>query len=218
MNIKMRKIIGVILVLIFINIPFLFFFKEAYRISTNLFTIVLFNIYIALDIIIRTMSEKRDKYKRSILILSFLLLPFIVTFPFYENKLLISKYLVTLNRKWISYTGIGILILGGSILIYSRIKLGKYGGPKIVIEDEHKFISNGIYRYIRHPMYLGYLLLFFGYSLSFCSFISSFLTLVILFMIFKSRMDLEENLLLLKFGEGYISYLNRTYRLIPKLY
>jgi len=218
MNTKVRKIIGVILVLIFINIPFLFFFKEAYRISTNLITIILFNIFVCLDIVIRPISEKRDQYKFSILTLSFLLLPFIVTFPFYENKLLISKYLATLNRKWISYTGIGILILGGSILIYSRIKLGKYGGPKIVIEDEHKFISNGIYRYIRHPMYLGYLLLFFGYSLSFCSFISTFLTLIFLFIIFKSRMDLEEKLLTSKFGEDYISYLNKTYRLIPKLY
>jgi len=218
MNTRVRKIIGVAMVIVFLNIPFLVLAQEAYGIFTNLVAIILFNLFICVDIIMRPISEKKDKYKRSILILSFLLLPFAFAIPFYENRLLISRYLAILNKSWISYTGIGILAMGGITLTYSRIKLGKYGGPKIVIEEEHKFVSDGIYKYIRHPMYLGFLLLFFGYSLSFRSFISSFLTLSSLFMVFKSRMALEEELLTSRFGEAYISYLNRTKRLIPMLY
>lgn len=218
MNTRVRKIIGVTMVIVFLNIPFLVLAQEAYGIFTNLVAIILFNLFVCVDIIIRPISEKKDKYKRSILILSFLLLPFAFVIPYYENRLLISEYLATLDKSWISYIGIGILAMGGVILTYSRIKLGEYGGPKIVIEEEHKFVSDGIYKYVRHPMYLGFLLLFFGYSLSFRSFISSFLTLTFLFMVFKSRMDLEEELLTSRFGEAYISYLNQTKRLIPMLY
>ncbi|MHA1967226.1 MAG: methyltransferase family protein [Candidatus Hodarchaeales archaeon] len=75
-------------------------------------------------------------------------------------------------------------------------------------------MTNGIYKHIRQPMYLGFLSLFFGYSISFGSVIMTILIVSALFLIFYNRMNIEENLLKSKFGNEYILYMNRTKRIL----
>ncbi len=69
--------------------------------------------------------------------------------------------------------------------------------------------------YGRNPQYLGFLLLFAGYSFSLGSLIVKIVTVLGLFMIFRSSLLLEEKLLLETFGEEYEHYLRRTKRLLP---
>ena len=111
-----------------------------------------------------------------------------------------------------------LLLVGGIILLVSRIQIGRYGTGKIVIEKEHQLITRGIYGYIRHPIYLGGLIGWTGLSLAFKGVIIPVIVLIIYFTVFKSRMDLEERMLLEEFGEEYKSYCKTAKRAIPGLW
>lgn len=218
MKLFVLKLLGVPILVIFMNIGFILFAGEVFTFFPTLIPISLFSIIISLDIVIRPTSPKKDEYNRWILVISFLLLPLILFLPYYEYKIAIRDLIPPFLYSGIVITGTVFLFCGGIILLTSRIQLGKFGGPRIVIETNHRLITHGVYRFIRHPMYLGFLIIFFGYSLALGSF---FITIVICFaflLIFKNRIDIEERLLLLEFGDEYINYMERTKRLLPFLY
>lgn len=217
-RINTRKIVGISLWLALIILSFYVFAREAYSYLPHLISIILFSFFTCADLFIRPISAQKDEFKLLISAVLFLLIPFVLVLPFYENQVLTTKYLSEVISKWMYLFGIGCLTTGGCLTLIGRIHLGTYGSSKIVLEDEHKLITDGIYRYIRHPMYLGFLLLFFGFSLSFQSLILTLLIVTGLFAVFRRRMDMEERLLGSLFGKEYESYVKRTRRLIPWLY
>jgi protein-S-isoprenylcysteine O-methyltransferase Ste14 len=200
------------------DLGFILFAREVFTQIPTLVPILLLNAFISVDIVIRPVSAKKDEYNRYIIAISFLSMPFVFILPYYEYKVITTQILSPLIINLISTVGTVLLALGGILLLLSRIQLGEYGGPRIVIEDKHKLITTGLYQFIRHPMYLGFLLLFFGYSLAFGSFVMTIMIFITFFLIFKTRMDIEERLLISEFGEEYLGYRERTKRLFPFLY
>ena len=74
----------------------------------------------------------------------------------------------------------------------------------------------GVYRFCRHPMYVGYFLFFLGSALMASSWI--LLALVVIFQICAHRLVLaEERWCLLTYGQNYDDYMKRTGRYIPKI-
>ncbi|MFW9793020.1 MAG: methyltransferase family protein [Candidatus Thorarchaeota archaeon] len=212
-----KKSIGVILVLVYMNALFIIFKPEVFTALETLLPIALLSAVICIDVAIRPISGHRDRYNRVIVSLAFLLFPFMVALPYYEWHYLTMMYIPNSQIFMVS-TGIMLLLIGSFILLVSRVQIGQYGGGKITIEDNHKLITNGMYKHIRNPQYLGFILLFTGYSLSFSSLIVTVVTLLGLFSVFRSRLLLEEKLLLGVFGEEYVEYKRRTWRLIPRIY
>ncbi|MFX1574983.1 MAG: methyltransferase family protein [Promethearchaeota archaeon] len=157
----LRKVIATVFLISFLNLGFLIFAKEVYSNINNLLILMIFNIILCLDINIRPISSKKDQFKYPIIsILLFLLLPLIVILPYLENLVFIQQILRIWDNSITYLCGIFLLIIGGIILIYSRLLLGKYGSSKITIEENHRLIIKGIYKYIRHPLYLGMILVF----------------------------------------------------------
>ena len=209
---------GVPILLVFVNLGFLLFAREVFSQAQTLIPILLFNVVISTDIVIRPVSRKKDEYNRTVIIISFLMIPVGVTLPYFENKVIMEQILSLPTSNWILAIGTGFLIVGGILLLGARLQIGKFGGSRIAIEEKHQLITTGMYRYIRHPIYLGFLLLFFGYSFALGSIIATGGISLAFFLLFKSRMKMEENLLLASFGEEYLAYLKRTKRLFPFLY
>ncbi|MFX0124203.1 MAG: methyltransferase family protein [Candidatus Hodarchaeota archaeon] len=218
MKSRIKKLLGVPLLVMFMNLGFILFAGEVYTNFSRLIPIVLLNVIISIDIVIRPTSAKRDEYRRSILLISFLFLPIILFLPYQEFRIYSYQHLTPSIYNLTVITGTVLLFLGGNLLIISRIQLGKYGGPRIVIEESHQLITNGVYRFIRHPMYLGFLFIFFGYSLALGSIFMTIAICIFFFFIFKNRIDLEEKMLISEFGNKYIDYMKRTSKLIPFLY
>lgn len=73
-----------------------------------------------------------------------------------------------------------------------------------------KLVKRGIYENLRHPIYNGILLTFFGLGLARGSIISLVFTVFVLFPFLKYRSRLEEKTLLNKFGQEYKEYLENT--------
>jgi protein-S-isoprenylcysteine O-methyltransferase Ste14 len=77
-------------------------------------------------------------------------------------------------------------------------------------------VMSGVFRYTRHPLYLGSLLFYLGLVLATTSLLSCLL-LVGIFLFYDYIAGYEERLLLEKFGEEYRRYRDQTGKWLPKL-
>lgn len=139
--------------------------------------------------------------------LSFLILLIIQTL--FLNVLPISNH-----TAFMKFIGTGFYLIGLIVAITGRIQLGDNW---IDLEDYQilkgqSVVSKGIYRYIRHPIYTGDLLLLFGLELA----LNSWLVLVVFFILFYviKQISHEETLLLKKLS-GYKEYRQNTKMMIP---
>ena len=117
-------------------------------------------------------------------------------------------------------TGIGsVLILTGIIIRWLAIfQLGKSFTVDVAITDAARLKKDGLYRKIRHPSYLGLLLIITGFTLIMNSFYS---VLVIIFPVGFAiiyRIKIEESVLLNEFGDDYSEYVSKTKKLIPGIF
>jgi protein-S-isoprenylcysteine O-methyltransferase Ste14 len=110
--------------------------------------------------------------------------------------------------------GLILFILGLSMSIGGRISLGPNWQN---VEDEqlaekHLLVTRGIYRFIRHPIYAGDLLLVIGLQLALQSWL--FLLGMVIALVIVRQAVAEEKLLSTKFPE-YREYCVRTKRFLP---
>ena len=112
-----------------------------------------------------------------------------------------------------------IMVLSGSFLRFLAItKLKEHFTMEIDANEKQEIISNGIYRYIRHPSYLGILLIFSGFPLISCSIYFALIALIMTTVSIVYRINIEEKLLLKKTKNRYSEYMERTSRLFPFIY
>ncbi|CAI5760768.1 unnamed protein product [Candida verbasci] len=77
-------------------------------------------------------------------------------------------------------------------------------------KPNHKLITHGIFKYVRHPSYFGFFIWFIGMELLLNNVIILVVGGYILWNFFKKRIVFEEGLLVNFFGEDYIKYRSRT--------
>ena len=65
--------------------------------------------------------------------------------------------------------GLTLFLTGFAMRMLARQTLGKYFSTKLRVLEDHEIVINGIYRYIRHPAYLGLLYIFLAIPLLFYS-------------------------------------------------
>ncbi|RHZ68262.1 hypothetical protein Glove_296g21 [Diversispora epigaea] len=81
--------------------------------------------------------------------------------------------------------------------------------------QEHVLVTTGIYAYLRHPSYFGFLWWAVGTQILLCNPFSSIGFFIILKRFFQNRIREEEKLLIKFFGNDYIEYQKRTSIYIP---
>ena len=82
-------------------------------------------------------------------------------------------------------------------------------------KTEHKLVTDGVYKYVRHPSYLGYYLFAIGTQIYLSNIVSPILFAVVLWLFFNDRIPYEENLLIEFFGNDYIVYREKTRTWLP---
>jgi len=117
----------------------------------------------------------------------------------------------------VSLTGLILGLVGFAIRTQARRTLGKSWSPVVRILPEHKLITYGIYRHVRHPGYLGEILAYFLVPALFRS-LYGFLITIFLIPLILYRIKIEENMLIEKFGEEYRDYVQNSKKLIPYVY
>ncbi len=96
--------------------------------------------------------------------------------------------------------------------------IGKYFNPRIAVYDEHLLVTSGIYRTLRHPLYLGVFLSLIAIAMVLSSWGALLITLLATLPALIYRIKLEEEFMVKHFGEEYGEYMKRTSKLIPGLW
>ncbi|MGI0151213.1 MAG: methyltransferase family protein [Thermoplasmata archaeon] len=114
--------------------------------------------------------------------------------------------------------GVALAGLGFAMRIWSMRALGRFYTNPITIHPDHELVRGGPYRWVRHPVYTGGLLVLLAFPLVLGSLIGLVATLAICLAVYRGRIEAEESALRARFGAVYSEYAERTYRLLPGLY
>ncbi len=107
-----------------------------------------------------------------------------------------------------------LLVLLGYALIVIVFRENSYAARTVAVDPGQKVISSGPYAFVRHPMYLGALLLYIFSPLALGSYWGMIPTLLLI-PLFVSRIHSEENVLTRDLP-GYAAYRQKVrYRLLP---
>ena len=111
--------------------------------------------------------------------------------------------------------GILCLALGLWLFHRSHADLGTNWSITLEVRESHRLITNGIYRRVRHPMYLALLLYSLGQALVLPNWVAGPSYLVAFGLLFALRVGPEERMMLEEFGKEYEGYMARTKRIVP---
>ena len=106
------------------------------------------------------------------------------------------------------------LIIQG-LLLAAAAYLFKSG--HVVVSGQQRptaVVSSGAFRYVRHPLYLGSILIYFGLTVSTMS-LFCLAVLVAISLFYNYIAGYEERLLEAKFGQAYITYKQNTGKWVP---
>src|SRR5262245_36403873 len=102
-----------------------------------------------------------------------------------------------------------VTVIGLLLTLWARRTLGTNWSATVVFKERHELIEGGPYRFVRHPIYSGVLLMLFGTILMWGR-----LTGVIAFVVviggLSVKASLEERLLMRHFPESYARYRRRV--------
>lgn len=118
----------------------------------------------------------------------------------------------------ITVTGL-LLVLTGIIIRWAAIiQLGKSFTVDVAITEVARLKTDGLYKQIRHPSYLGLLLIIAGFSATMNSFYSFLVLVLPVFLAIIYRINVEEKVLINEFNDSYIKYKTETKKIIPGIY
>ena len=158
-------------------------------------------------------GEREDRSNRWIF-LPLLVIGLLSAFlPAYTER----KGLWVLDGDTVRWLGVFLYVAGGALRIWPIFILGRRFSGLVAIQPGHELVTDGIYGVIRHPSYLGAIVLMFGWALAFRSGPGLILAALIIPALL-ARIRSEEALLRTQFGDQYDAYCRRTSRLIPGLY
>ena len=117
---------------------------------------------------------------------------------------------------WLRWVGAGIMLVCVPLIYWVFSSLGMNVTPTVVTRREHSLVTQGPYRWVRHPLYTVGFLMFVGLSLLAANwFILAVLVLGIIPI--SKRTPLEEARLIERFGDEYQVYMQHTGRYLPKI-
>jgi protein-S-isoprenylcysteine O-methyltransferase Ste14 len=121
---------------------------------------------------------------------------------------------------WNILFGIGmvIFVVGLLIRIHSILTLKQYFTYSVSTVENHKILETGLYQFIRHPGYLGQLIIFLGISISISNWFSILFMMIPVLIGYLYRISIEEKFMSEQLGEDYRIYQERTKKIIPLLY
>lgn len=116
---------------------------------------------------------------------------------------------------WITGLGLSLYVAVIPLRNWAIRVLGEAMSPEIEIRPQQKLVTDGPYRYLRHPLSVLVIIELIGFTLvpnSYYSLLAVFI-LFIPFVVYRIR--LEEKVLRANFGEEYNRYQQQVYAFFP---
>ena len=117
-----------------------------------------------------------------------------------------------------AWGGIAAMVAGLTVRVWAARVLGAFYTRTLRTSSTQSLVQEGPYRLVRHPGYLGVLLLWLGAGLASANLLVVGFIMVSMGGAYRRRIRSEEVMLTNTFGEDYLAYARRTRRLIPWVY
>jgi protein-S-isoprenylcysteine O-methyltransferase Ste14 len=111
--------------------------------------------------------------------------------------------------------GLGVGLAGAVLLVWASVVLGRFLMHEAAVREDHALIESGPYRFVRHPVYTGYLALLLGGGVASLN-VSLLLLWPVSLLGILLQAASEEQLLVERFGRDYERYARRTGSLVPR--
>jgi protein-S-isoprenylcysteine O-methyltransferase Ste14 len=111
--------------------------------------------------------------------------------------------------------GVGAMVAGLTLRAWSMRTLGSFYSRTLRTSGDQIVVDQGPYRVIRHPGYLGSLLVWTGFAVASGSAPAAVGVSTLMGAAYGRRIAVEEGMLHREFGAAYAAYAKRTKRLIP---
>jgi protein-S-isoprenylcysteine O-methyltransferase Ste14 len=128
--------------------------------------------------------------------------------------------LAALNQRfvppaiWPAALGAALTFAGAAFSIWARFAIADNWSSDVQVKRDHELIVAGPYRWVRHPIYTGLLLMFAGTALAVGEW-RGVLAVAIAAAALWRKLRIEEAFMRLNFGEAYVRYAARTPALVP---
>jgi len=189
--------------------------------SSNIVFLVGFIVYIT----IRGVFERRarinekmvrrlDAVEKTLLIfvgVGSLLLPILYLFT---PLLAFADYRLPVFAPWL---GTALMTAALWLFYRSHADLGKNWSVTLELHKGHQLIRRGIYRSIRHPMYMSILLWGLSQGLLLRNWLAGWSALATFSVLYVVRTPREERMMIEFFGEEYLNYMRQTGRIFPRI-
>ncbi len=113
-----------------------------------------------------------------------------------------------------------MVFLALSLILFYMVhkSLGANWSPVLEIYKEHSLITNGIYRYVRHPMYTQIWIWVIFQGLVLQNWLVEIIGIAAWALLYFIRIPVEERMMKETFGKEYEDYIKSTGRLLPKIF
>ena len=113
---------------------------------------------------------------------------------------------------------LGVAIFVGAIWLLHRshADLGRSWSTHVRPKEERRLVVDGVYRWVRHPMYAAHILWGAAQALLFPNLLAGPLALILMAVLLAVRVPREEQFLLKEFADEYRRYMDSTGRIVPK--
>ena len=117
---------------------------------------------------------------------------------------------------WPAALGAALTFAGVLFSVWARFVLAGNWSSLVQVKQDHELVVGGPYRWVRHPIYTGLLLMFAGTALAVGEWRGP-LAIAIAAAAFWRKLRLEEAVMRGEFGASYVRYAERVPALIPFL-
>jgi protein-S-isoprenylcysteine O-methyltransferase Ste14 len=122
------------------------------------------------------------------------------------------------RAHWLRVIGLLLLVAGLAIRWAAVLNLGSAFSANVAIRGAQRVRTTGLYRWVRHPSYLGLVLIFLAIGIDSRNWISLAIVLVLPTFALLYRIQIEEAALREAFGEEYAAYSRTAKRLVPGVF
>jgi protein-S-isoprenylcysteine O-methyltransferase Ste14 len=117
-----------------------------------------------------------------------------------------------------AWLGVAFAVAALVLFQMTHRALGRNWSVTLELRQDHKLITSGIYRKIRHPMYTAFWLWAIAQACLLPNWVAGFAGIVGFGTLFFGRVGREEQMMLETFGDDYRQYMSKTYRIIPLIF
>jgi protein-S-isoprenylcysteine O-methyltransferase Ste14 len=119
---------------------------------------------------------------------------------------------------WVPWCGAAVMLAAHWLFWRSHADLGDNWSVTLEVRKEHRLVTAGVYRHIRHPMYAAIFLWCLAQGLLLPNWLAGWSALATFALMYLLRTPREERMMCGFFGQDYRDYMARTGRLFPRLW